>query len=239
MKIKNLILSLLCILIFVACDSKKDKFLRQEVYGEYPVLKGNYSTKQLNKISKALHDNVLGENELGFFLEKKMQKNNDLYRLYDEVDIQLECSNKTKRDKERQKICNEYSYNYIINRLFHCGDNLYLLGNYSVNQLNKIAKAIEDGSIEKNELNNFLLNKLHNNGDLHRIIYVGTDIWFVIKNLYLGEKYSIRQLCKISKALNDGLLEDGELNSFLLNKLRNNNDLQQMINIGIDVRVAL
>ena len=81
MKIKNLILSLLCILIFVACDSKKDKFLRQEVYGEYPVLKGNYSTKQLNKISKALDDDVLENGELNSFLLYKLRKNNDLQQM--------------------------------------------------------------------------------------------------------------------------------------------------------------
>ncbi len=77
MKIKNLILSLLCILIFVACDSKKDKFLRQEVYD----LKGNYSTKQLNKISKALDDGVLENGELNSFLLYKLRKNNDLQQM--------------------------------------------------------------------------------------------------------------------------------------------------------------
>lgn len=65
-----------------------------------------------------------------------------------------------------------------------------------------------------------------------------------IANLFTGAdalvgNYNKRQLEKLSKALEDGRIDEGELSGAILRKARANNDLARMQGQGIDVRVAM
>lgn len=65
-----------------------------------------------------------------------------------------------------------------------------------------------------------------------------------LSNLLTGDNrlegnYGKRRLSKIAKALEDGVLEEGELNDSTIKQLRNNNDIEKIKKSGIDVRIAM
>ena len=70
------------------------------------------------------------------------------------------------------------------------------------------------------------------------------DVAPQVANLFTGAdalvgNYNKRQLEKLSKALEDGRIDEGELSGAILRKARANNDLSRMQGQGIDVRVAM
>lgn len=80
------------------------------------------------------------------------------------------------RGKLRDKIAEEFSLagDMILSGLFS-GENA-LQGNYSKKQLNKLKHALEDKVLSEDEVNNPILRKARNNGDLIRLRNAGIEV---------------------------------------------------------------
>lgn len=86
------------------------------------------------------------------------------------------------RGKLRDKIAEEFSLagDMILSGLFS-GENA-LQGNYSKKQLNKLKDALKDNVLSEDEVNNPILRKARNNGDLIRLRNAGIEVRTELSN---------------------------------------------------------